>query len=72
MKKYDRMDDQLQSFYLDYFNNYLTVARIAEDNGLSEEHTLALIDMGRIIHTIRTEAWSAFQRHFNNTTKGQS
>lgn len=56
MKNHGRMDDQLQSLYLDYFNNYLTVACIAEHNGISEKHAAALIDIGRTIHNTRVEA----------------
>ncbi len=33
MSNHDQLGDQLQAFYLDYVNNYLTVACIAEHNG---------------------------------------
>jgi hypothetical protein len=58
MSNSKRMSDQLQAFYLDYFNNYLTVDRIAEHNGMTKEHAQELINMGRIIHETRVEAWN--------------
>ena len=33
--------------YLDYFNNYLSLAKFAEDYGLSESAAQAVIDNGR-------------------------
>lgn len=44
------MRKQLKEAYLDYVNNYLTVAVWAEHNDLplAEAHTL--IDMGRRLH----------------------
>jgi hypothetical protein len=53
MNNSKRMGDQLQAFYLDYFNNYLTVDCIAEHNGMAKEHANELIKMGRLIHEIR-------------------
>ena len=38
---------QLIEIYLDYRNNYLTVSKFAEHNGLSLEHGSALIDLAR-------------------------
>ena len=61
MSNHDHLGDQLQAFYLDYVNNYLTVARIAEHNGLTEHHAATLIDMGRKIHNIRVDAWNYCQ-----------
>jgi hypothetical protein len=57
-----QLGDQLQAFYLDYFNNYMTAACIAEHNGITEEHATALIDMGRTIHNIRVEALGDCQK----------
>ncbi len=37
----------LQAIYLRYFNEYLTVERYAEDNGLTTEQGLALINLAR-------------------------
>lgn len=39
-----------ESFFLDWFNNYLTVSRIAEDYGISEEIASKLIDSGKAIN----------------------
>lgn len=41
------MREHLINFYLDYVNNYLTVAGIAEDYGLLFNDASALVDMGR-------------------------
>tara|TARA_R110000822_G_scaffold37101_1_gene104044 strand:+ start:431 stop:649 length:219 start_codon:yes stop_codon:yes gene_type:complete len=57
MSNSKRMSDQLQAFYLDYFNNYLTVDCIAEHHGMTKEHANELINIGRIIHETRIEAW---------------
>ena len=41
----------LRLAYLDYFNNFLTVAKFAEHYGLESETTaLAVINLGRTIH----------------------
>lgn len=37
-------------FYLDWFNNYLTVSKIAEDYGFSESSANRLINRGRKLH----------------------
>lgn len=42
--------DVLQAFYLDYFNNYLTVGAIAEAHGLTETQAAVLIRVGREVH----------------------
>ena len=36
--------------YLDYLNNFLTVAKFAEWYGLIEERALEVIESGRLIH----------------------
>jgi len=41
------MNKQLREFYLDWFNNYLTVEKIAEHHGLDVDDAKALISMGR-------------------------
>lgn len=38
------------TFYLDYVNNYLTVAKIAEHNEISEETAWVMILEGRRLH----------------------
>lgn len=41
---------QLQEFYLDWVNNYLTVEKMAEHNELTLEDTAILINLGRSYH----------------------
>lgn len=40
----------LHDFYLDYVNNYLTVAKIAQYYEMPEEDCLYLIELGKKIH----------------------
>lgn len=40
----------LGSYYLDYLNNYLTVERFAEDNGISETDAKTIIRLGKKYH----------------------
>jgi len=42
-----------EELYLDYFNNYLTVAKFASDRGLSEPRAEQFIRAGRKIHHAR-------------------
>ena len=44
------MSVQVIDFYLDWFNNYLTVEKIAEHHGLDVDDAKALISMGRYMH----------------------
>ena len=44
------MAKQLQDFYLDWINNYLTVEKMAEHNELTVEDTATLINLGRSYH----------------------
>ena len=41
---------KLELFYLDYFNNFITIAKFAEFYGISEDKAVTLIDMGRVIN----------------------
>jgi len=41
---------KLELFYLDYFNNFITVTKFAEFYGISEEKALTLIDIGKTIN----------------------
>ena len=41
---------KLESFYLDYVNNFITVKRFAEFYGISEKRALSLIDIGNEIN----------------------
>ena len=36
--------------FIDYFNNYLTIEKYAEDNGISTADATNLIDAGRKYH----------------------
>jgi len=44
------MSIQIIDFYLDWFNNYLTIEKIAEHHGLEVDEAKALITMGRYMH----------------------
>ena len=44
------MKKQLQEFYLDWVNNYLTMEKMAEHYGLTSEAVETLIDLGRLYH----------------------
>jgi hypothetical protein len=40
----------LRELYLDYVNNYLTVAKFAEHNGITVSQASTLIFIGRDLH----------------------
>ena len=42
-------------FYLDYVNNYVSTARIAEDYGFTVEFVRVAISEGRRLHELRVE-----------------
>ena len=44
------MNAQVIDFYLDWFNNYLTIEKMAEHHGLDVEHARVLIGIGRDAH----------------------
>lgn len=44
------MRETLAAIYLDYVNNYLTSAKFAEHNGLTESEALHLIFVARSCH----------------------
>ena len=44
------MAKQLQAFYLDWVNNYLTVDKIAEHNEITVEDAELFIELGRSYH----------------------
>lgn len=44
------MRETLIGYYLDYVNNYLTVATFAEHNGLNREQALTAIQLGKQLH----------------------
>lgn len=41
---------ECEAFYLDWFNNYLTVEKIAEHYGIGTAHAYILINYGRQKH----------------------
>lgn len=45
--------DHLQKVFLDWFNNFLTIARFAEHYGVDEETASHMIEAGRAIHEQR-------------------
>lgn len=44
------LESQLRAFYLDWFNNYLSIGCIAEHHGLDVDDAKQMIAMGRIYH----------------------
>jgi len=55
MNKRALMSVQVIDFYLDWFNNYLTVEKLAEHHGLAVDDAKALINMGRYMHRRHVE-----------------
>ena len=49
------MESQLRAFYLDWFNNYLSIGGIAEHHGLDVDDAKQMIGMGRIYHARHVE-----------------
>jgi hypothetical protein len=50
MREVNEALKKLELFYLDFFNNYLSVKKFAEFYGMSEDKAIILIDMGRVIN----------------------
>lgn len=44
------MKQKLIDFYLDFINDYLTIDKFAEDNGLTRGQAVDLLDIGRRFH----------------------
>jgi len=40
----------LETMYLDWLNNYLTVGLFAEMNGLTQSEAFTLVELGREVH----------------------
>ena len=64
------MAKQLQEFYLDWINNYLTVDKIAEHNDLTAADARILIELGRAYHQERIEAACLMLKHESNLGEG--
>ena len=47
--------DEIIDFYLDYFNDYLSVDLIAEHNEISTDHARQLIEIGREMREVRVK-----------------
>jgi hypothetical protein len=45
--QYDR--NQLHEFYLDYFNNFLTIDRFAEYHNFTRYEASKILDMGKLV-----------------------
>lgn len=43
----------LEKLYLDYFNNFLTIAKFASYYNISEELAIMMINQGREIHYLK-------------------
>lgn len=43
-------NEYLRNFYLDYVNNYLTMERFAEHNGLDIDQADVLLEIGKALH----------------------
>lgn len=41
---------RLNEIYVDYLNNYLTIEKFAEHNGLTKEHAASVLNAGRYVH----------------------
>lgn len=52
------MKQHLINFFLDYFNNYLTVTKMAEDYGITKDECDQLIEIGRKYHYETTKTMS--------------
>jgi hypothetical protein len=50
MREVNEALKKLELFYLDFFNNYLSVKKFSEFYGISEDKAVTLIDMGRVIN----------------------
>lgn len=48
-RKTNKMRDTLINTYLDYINNYLTIAKFAEHNGITELQGAALIALAKSV-----------------------
>lgn len=47
--------DILKQKFRDYLNNYLTVEKFAESNGISPDQAITLLNMGRELHDADAE-----------------
>jgi hypothetical protein len=50
--------EHLRTAYLDYVNNYITVAKFAEHNNITDTDAQIIIDMGRKYHEEYAKLWA--------------
>jgi len=41
---------EIEAFYLDYFNNYVTIKQFAKFYGITESKALGIINVGKLIN----------------------
>jgi len=51
----ETLEEMMRQNYLNYVNNYLTVAKMAEDYDMEESTMKEMIDYGRILHEKHVE-----------------
>jgi hypothetical protein len=55
----ETLEEMMRQTYLTYVNDYLTVAKMAEDYGMKESTMKEMIDYGRMIHEKHIEKGNA-------------
>jgi len=50
MKEIYRGLYEIEAFYLDYFNNYVTIKQFAKFYGITESKALGIINVGKLIN----------------------
>ena len=60
------MESQLRAFYLDWFNNYLSIGCIAEHHSLDVDDAKQMMAMGRIYHARHVEYWREVREEARN------
>jgi len=52
------LQEQLRAVYLDYANTYITLAKFAEHNNITDTDAQIVIDMGRKYHEEYAKLWA--------------
>lgn len=55
--KLSEFEKRAENIYLDYFNNYLTLDRMAEHYGLTHEEMSAIVGLGQAVHELKHNDW---------------
>lgn len=68
MRSGKQIEEDLRALFLDWFNNYFTLTRFAEDNGIPETTASTLIELGYELHEkyvidVNTEGTDAHFEH---------